>query len=966
MARKTSELNFYSFNATSIKAKLPEFNSHFHGIHSEYDCIAIQETWFTDEILDGEILYNSDHNVFRRDRDVDTSDKQSGGGVMLAMASHLSCTRRYDLETAIAIMWVEVVVNDAYSIFVGNVYLPPKFKVDALELFEESLEKLSLMKKENDSVVILGDFNMHIVWTLNRDGYADIVNVNNLPPLHGRFVEILNYYDLFQHNTHPTSNGNQLDLVLTNKLNAKVDLADKATTSTHLALEANISFDMTCKKNPPSSNTRTVYNFKKADWDSIFLALSYICWSNLLSFPNVHEALDYFYTLCFAVMNDHIPIVTVKANKYPLWYNSELISLINDKELCRKKFIKTGRDKDSVYFMLFKRLRTQVKVMIKVLHDDYLIDVGTAIKNNPKRFWTYVKSIRASSRLPIEMCLNNVMFSTTIDIVKGFNLFFKSVFKPKSFMRPLSSLLNLIYTDVPIFNIPTISTEEMRKRIIKLNCKTSSGFGNFSPTFLIECADYLCVPLSILFNMCVTTGVFPDTLKRSNITPIFKQKGSKRDIENYRGISIEPIISKLFQSIIKDHLIVHIDNLICDEQHGFLPGRSTVSNLICYNDFIASQLDNHNQVHSVYTDFKKAFDVVPHGLLLEKLYCQFGFRGNVLSLFESFLCDRYQRVVINGVESVWTSVTSGVPQGSILAPYLFIMYVNDLPRQLKHSKCLLFADDGKLFKLIRCINDCINFQIDLSSVVKWCDLWQLDLNLSKCYVVNFSLKRTNNIVFDYFFYDHCLKYVPEIEDLGVIFTSTLDFTNHVSFIVNKAFRMLGFINRTLKSFNGIDVFSTMYISLVRSRLEYCSQIWSPTKRCLIEQIERVQRKFTRQLCYKSNVDYKRVSYNERCDMFKLQTLEGRRHICDLVYLHKIIHNKINCSYLVGEVRISAPQRRQRNRAQKPIFSATAKLCVRKDSFFPRVLTLANTYKEIDVFDFTTVHAFKKRIRPFFF
>ena len=146
---------------------------------------------------------------------------------------------------------------------------------------------------------------------------------------------------------------------------------------------------------------------------------------------------------------------------------------------------------------------------------------------------------------------------------------------------------------------------------------------------------------------------------------------------------------------------------------------------------MSKQLDNQHQVHSVYTDFKKAFDVVPHGLLLEKLYCQFGFRDNVLSLFESFLSDRYQRVVIDGIESVWTSVTSGVPQGSILGPYLFIIYINDLPRALKHSKSLLFADDGKIFKLICSIIDCYNFQIDLSSLLDWCNLWELDLNLSK-------------------------------------------------------------------------------------------------------------------------------------------------------------------------------------------------------------------------------------------
>ena len=266
-----------------------------------------------------------------------------------------------------------------------------------------------------------------------------------------------------------------------------------------------------------------------------------------------------------------------------------------------------------------------------------------------------------------------------------------------------------------------------------------------------------------------------------------------------------------------------------------------------------------------------------------------------------------------------------------------------------------------LFKLICSIIDCYNFQIDLSSLLDWCNLWELDLNLSKCFVINFSLKRTKNIVFDYCFNEHYLEYVPEMKDLGVIFTSTLDFSNHISYIVNKSFRMLGFINRTLRNFNDTDVFSTMY-----NVLEYCSQVWAPTKQCLVDQIERVQRKYTRQLCFKSKIDYKVVGYNARCDIFKLQTLSGRRQICDLLYLHKVLNNKINCSYIVGEVRIHAPERRQRHQNQKPLFAVDAKLCLRKDSYFPRVAALANIYKEINVFHFTTIQSFKYRARPFFF
>ena len=252
-----------------------------------------------------------------------------------------------------------------------------------------------------------------------------------------------------------------------------------------------------------------------------------------------------------------------------------------------------------------------------------------------------------------------------------------------------------------------IDADKMKKHLLLLNPNTCSGYDKLSVTFLIKCADDLCIPLSMLYNMCIEKGEYPDILKKCNITPIFKSKGVKEEVSNYRGISIEPIISKLFQSLVKEHLVLHVDRLIGPDQHGFLPGRSTITNLTCYHDFISTQLDLKNQVHAVYTDFQKAFDVVPHDLLIKKLYCNFGFRDNILLLFHSFLSNRFQRVVINGVESKWTSVTSGVPQGSILGPLLFIMYINDVSNVFKFSKCLLFADDAKIYKSISSLADCL-------------------------------------------------------------------------------------------------------------------------------------------------------------------------------------------------------------------------------------------------------------------
>ena len=550
------------------------------------------------------------------------------------------------------------------------------------------------------------------------------------------------------------------------------------------------------------------------------------------------------------------------------------------------------------------------------------------------------------------MIYNNEILTDSVAIATAFNAFFKSVFKPLTFLSSLSnyllSFISDIY-DVPIFHIPFIDSDQMKNQILMLNPNTSSGYEKLSVTFLINCADDLCVPLSILFNMCIEKGQYPDILKKCNITPIFKNKGVKEDVINYRGISIEPIISKLFQSLVKKHLIAHIERLVSPDQHGFLPGRSTTTNLTCYQDFISTQLDLKNQVHAVYTDFQKAFDVVPHDLLIKKLYCNFGFRDNVLLFFHSFLSNRFQRVVINGVESQWTSVTSGVPQGSILGPLLFIMYINDVSSVFKFSKCLLFADDAKIFKSISNISDCIELQTDLNSFQNWCTEWKLYLNLDKCLVMNFSLKKCHNIVFSYCLHGFTLPYEIEVKDLGVYFTPKLNFKRHVSYIVSKAFKMLGFMNRVTKPFTDETVLRTLYFSYVRSRLEYCSQVWAPTAQIYVNTIERVQRKFIKKLCFLKNINYDTNDYLLNCDYFRIQPLSARRNVADIVFFNKILTQKINCSTLVSEILLYAPERPLRRNISRSTFYVKCRTCTRKESFMPRVMTLLNNHNCIDCF-----------------
>ena len=492
------------------------------------------------------------------------------------------------------------------------------------------------------------------------------------------------------------------------------------------------------------------------------------------------------------------------------------------------------------------------------------------------------------------MFLDSCHYDSYESIVKGFNMFFKSVFKTNASTTPFCEL-----RDVPLFDIKPIFCDEMRDTLLGLSPTTSSGYDGIPATFLIKCADQLCYPLTCIFNLCIERGEYPDLLKFNNIVPIYKNKGKKNHIDSYRGISIQPILAKVFESLINKRLQCHLKHLISDDQHGFQPNKSTFTNLAVYTDYLTKALDEKAEVHSIYTDFQKAFDVVPHNLLLLKLKCQFGIQGNMLNLFRSYLTNRYQRVVLNGISSQWVSVTSGVPQGSIIGPKLFIMYVNDLPDQCKNSEKKLFADDSKFYRTIRTIVDCVLLQNDLNNIYEWCCTWKISLNLDKCYFISFTNKRVHKITFPYYFGSTIIKSVTDIKDLGVYFSANLSFKYHVDHVVAKANKMLGFVRRTTKDINDVTVLLSLFRTLVLTRLEYASSVWSPAQEYLSLKIERVQKRAVKWLSFKTRTPYRDVPYETLCNRFNLTPLNVRRKQTDLRNMNKIIIGKINCPDLLA-------------------------------------------------------------------
>jgi ribonucleases P/MRP protein subunit RPP40 len=423
--------------------------------------------------------------------------------------------------------------------------------------------------------------------------------------------------------------------------------------------------------------------------------------------------------------------------------------------------------------------------------------------------------------------------------------------------------------------------------------------------FFMQLSLSLSLPLSIIFNKSLSENKFPSKWKTGFVSPIFKE-GDKSKVINYRPVSILCAMSKIFERLVFIKLFDSVKLHIHHSQHGFFEKRSTQTNLMEYVSAVADAIISGGQVDTVYTDFAKAFDKVDHGILLVKLR-SFGLQENLVKWFSTYLRDRSQFVVIGGYKSNRIIPTSGVPQGSILGPLLFIIFINDLLASL--SSCSGFADDLKVYRSISSDYDCELLQEDLTKIIDWCRRNNMSLNVDKCAVMSTTHSR-NKILFPYTIGNDILKRVSTKKDLGIIMDDKLPFNEHVDEMTRKAYKMLGFILRCGRYFSNQSSMRLLYFTLVRNRLEYCSTIWNPCYSNASDQIERVQKKFTRMFYFKFRIAHPRPPYYQRLKHLKLRSLETRRLENDEIMLYKLIHNHVD-SALSQRISFHQPTRTTR-------------------------------------------------------
>ena len=280
-----------------------------------------------------------------------------------------------------------------------------------------------------------------------------------------------------------------------------------------------------------------------------------------------------------------------------------------------------------------------------------------------------------------------------------------------------------------------IDVDLVKKKLDCLRTDKSPGADSISARVLKELKDEIAYPLTQIMKCSLASGVVPVDWKVAHVTPIHK-KGIRSHASNYRPISLTCQVCKIFESIVRDAVVKHLETnkLVTGTQHGFRKGGSCLSNLLQFLDHETGCIDKGECIDVVYLDFAKAFDKVPHSRLMEKLR-QHGIGGKVLDLLRAWLSGRSQRVYVNGYYSTWKSVTSGVPQGSVLGPILFLIFINDL-ESVTTNLLFKFADDTKLIRKVGNSEDRDLLQHDLQQLVHWSDIWQLPFNFSKCQVMH--------------------------------------------------------------------------------------------------------------------------------------------------------------------------------------------------------------------------------------
>jgi hypothetical protein len=692
-------------------------------------------------------------------------------------------------------------------------------------------------------------------------------------------------------------------------------------------------------KNVATSFTK--YDWKNADYVKMENELNNVDWDSEIT--EVHQGWSKIREAIDRVTEKYVPKVIIKGNSQrPIWMNNYLVRLRRKKSRLYKKMKKNNCEQNVSNFNKvskeFKKAVRRAKRKVEVKISKQTGNVGQ------KKFSSYVKSKLSKNTEIGPLMKDGQIVTDNQRMANILNEYFSSVFNRDVPVRPVrASDIEEKLDDI------VITRRDVTQVIDDLKNGKAPGPDGIGSAILKNLKDALVKPLQKLFQLSVDTGEVPSNWKEAKVIPIFK-KGSKGQTSNYRPVSLTCMVCKLLEAIIRKKVTDHLmtNNLLKKSQHGFMKSRSCQTNLLEFMDRICQIIDSGKPVDVVYLDFSKAFDKISHAKLINKLESH-GITGKVKGWIKEWLSNRKQWVSVNGSRSEEKDVSSGVPQGSVLGPLLFILYINDMD-QLALIIDLLrkFADDTKCAKVVEKQEDADLLQQCLDDLLEWSQTWSMEFNIAKCKVMHFG---HNNKKFNYNINGVQLGEVSNERDIGVCINSNLKPSKQCHEAANKARAVLGQISWCFH-YRDRNVFLRLYKQYVRSHLEFSSSVWSPWAVADIAVLENVQKKAVGMIS-----GLRANDYDGKLEELGLWTLEKRREMFDMIQVYKIAHG-------IGEIETSLEFCREngsrvtRNRVEPlNLVKQRSNLEVKRNFFCDRVVDKWNAIPS-EVKNSTSVARFK--------
>ena len=795
-------------NARSIANKIPELHLLINDVKP--DIVGITETWLSDAIGDG-VLGLDDYRIYRADRN---SGSDPHGGVLLAIKPNLS-PELVTTDGNKEVLMVSTVMGGKNIKVIICYRTPSMTNVEN----EEFLSFLANILEHENHCIMIGDYNYPgINWPIFSSS-----NRNEKI-----FIDLLNENSLHQHVTEPTRGENILDLILSAEpdLITNCEVGPTFSTSDHCYITCNVEVFKS------ASHRRYKPNIYRADWDTIRSFFATIDWNVELANLDPNTMCELLYDKIYFAVENFVPKQRVGDKRKILWENGEIKRLIVKK---KQKWRLYKRNPTRSNKNMYNRFTKFVSREVKRIKSEYERNRFHERFDNPKFFYKYIDHIsghKQNSDIP-SLEVNGVAFTTDYQ---------------KSLV--LSDQYRSVYT-VDDGNIPNCeqkvpadsfcSIEPLENDIVAainaMNVESSCGPDEIPAKVIKNIMCFLVLPLKIIFQKSFQTGIVPEAWRQGIIVPIYKKNRKPHEAASYRPVCLTSVVAKLAERVLMSYMTPFFlaNNIIAKNQHAFIAKRSTSTNLLeCLNDWTEA-VDGNKPIDILYLDLQKAFDSVPHAKLIYKLK-KAGIGGNILKWLENFICCRKHCVRVNSAKSPFEPVESGIAQGTLSGPMLFIMYLNDITELELSSTMKLYADDAKVYRIVKEEDHSRLLQSDIENVSLYLSNWQLTINDSKSEIIHLGNTNQN---FQYSIGQTNLIAKNNCRDLGIKISDDQKFSQHVNDIVRTAYYRLK-QQRISFTCKDVDFQLHMYTTYIRPLLESNTVIWSPYLLNDIDKIEGVQ------------------------------------------------------------------------------------------------------------------------------